>query len=167
MPSHIPSLADLLDQVGDSFELSLDLKGGGVNGESIGAVVIATVREAAPALLPRLWLCSPSWEQLVALRSLDETVKLVDSTRLAKIKEGLERRANTLAHHGIDAVNLHHTDWTGGLVALVHRFGRYALGWDLQVERLLHDAFRMGLDGVFSDWVDRMMDAHRAQIGSS
>ena len=50
-------------------------------------------------------------------------------------------------------------------MALVHRFGRFALGWDLQMDRLLHDAFRMGLDGVFSDWVDRMMDAHRAQIG--
>jgi hypothetical protein len=24
---------------------------------------------------------------------------------------------------------------------------------------------RMGLDGVFSDWVDRMMDAYRAELG--
>ena len=26
-------------------------------------------------------------------------------------------------HAGIDAVNLHHTDWTGGLTTLFHRFG--------------------------------------------
>jgi hypothetical protein len=24
----------------------------------------------------------------------------------------------------------------------------------------------MGLDGVYSDWVDRMVDAYRAEIGS-
>lgn len=160
LPAHIPSLAEFLDRVGSDFEFSLDLKGAGT-----GEVVIATVRETAPELLPRLWLCSPAWEQLLPLRGLDQDVKLVDSTRLARIKEGLERRAHTLSQHGIDALNLHHTDWSGGQVALVHRFGRFALGWDLQMDRLLHDAFRMGLDGVFSDWVDRMMDAHRAQIG--
>jgi hypothetical protein len=26
--------------------------------------------------------------------------------------------------------------------------------------------FRMGIDGVHSDWVDRMMDAYRAELGA-
>lgn len=160
LPAHIPTLAELFERCGSGFDLSLDLKGAGS-----GEAVVAVVKDVAPSLLPRLWLCSPTWQELVPLRSLDPTVKLVDSTRLAKIKEGMERRMATLAEHGIDAVNLHHSDWSGGMVALTHRFERYALGWDLQQERVLRTAFRMGLDGVFSDWVDRMIDAHRAEIG--
>jgi glycerophosphoryl diester phosphodiesterase len=87
-------------------------------------------------------------------------VKLVDSTRLARIKEGPERRAASLAEHGVDALNMHHSDWTGGLTTLVHRFGRYALSWDLQLERILDAGLHMGVDGVMSDWVDRMVDSY-------
>jgi glycerophosphoryl diester phosphodiesterase len=91
---------------------------------------------------------------------------LVDSTRLANLKEGPERRAATLRAEGIDAVNLHHSDWNGGMVALFHRFDRVAFGWDMQEPHILQDAFRMGLDGVYSDWVDRMMEVYVAEIGS-
>ena len=69
------------------------------------------------------------------------------------------------AEQGIDAVNLHHSDWNGGLVALFHRFDRVAFGWDMQEPHILQAALRMGLDGVFSDWVDRMMDAYTAELG--
>jgi glycerophosphoryl diester phosphodiesterase len=103
---------------------------------------------------------------LVPLRSLDDDVKLVDSTRLQRIGEGPERRAAILAEHGIDGVNLHHSDWNGGLVTLFHRFGRTAFGWDMQHEHILRPALRMGLDGVFSDHVDVMVDAYRAELGA-
>jgi len=83
-----------------------------------------------------------------------------------RIKEGVERRAATLAETGIDSINMHHTDWNGGLVALFHRFDRYALGWDMQQSHVLNDGFRMGLDGVFSDHTDRMMEAYATQIGN-
>jgi glycerophosphoryl diester phosphodiesterase len=161
LPAHMPALADLAERMSPGIHLSLDLKS-----TFAGSIAIETIREAAPGLLPTLWLCSPTWESLVPLRNLAEGVRLVDSTRLARLKEGPERRAATLASAGIDAVNLHHTDWNGGLVALFHRFGRFALGWDMQFERPLRDGLRMGLDGVFSDWVDRMMDAVRAEIGT-
>jgi glycerophosphoryl diester phosphodiesterase len=72
------------------------------------------------------------------------------------MKEGPERRAATLRVEGIDAVNLHHTDWNGGLVALFHRFERACLAWDLQHEHLLQATLALGMDGVYSDWVDRM-----------
>ena len=60
---------------------------------------------------------------------------------------------------------MHHTDWNGGLVALFHRFERITFGWDMQFEQVLRPALRMGLDGVYSDWVDRMMDAYRIELG--
>ena len=158
LPSHIPTLAGLFQACGTAFHLSLDLKQDG-----IGPTVIETVREAAPDLLPRLWLCHPGVEELATLRSHDSTIKLVNSTRLSRMSRGPERRAATLADLGIDAVNLHHTDWTGGLTALFHRFERVAFGWDLQFEHVLRPAIRMGLDGVYSDHVDVMVDALAAE----
>ena len=158
LPDHIPTLAELFDTCGSDYHLSLDLK----HAEA-GEAVIRTVQQVAPALLPRLWLCHPDWRVVAELRHVDPDVKLVDSTRLARMKEGPERRAALLAEAGVDAVNLHHNDWTGGLTTLFHRFGRYTLAWDLQYEHLLRTVLRMGIDGVFSDWVDRMNDAFAAE----
>ncbi len=83
----------------------------------------------------------------------------MDSTRLRLMKDGAERRAAELAAAGIDAVNLHHSDWNGGHVALFHRFGILTLAWDCQFERVLNEMLDAGMDGVFSDHVDRMMAA--------
>jgi glycerophosphoryl diester phosphodiesterase len=157
LPSYVPTLGDLLDTCGSDYHLSIDLKD-----PRTGPRIIAVVREAAPTMLPRLWLCH-DWQVVATLRTLDADVKLVDSTRLKRMKEGPERRAATLAREGIDAVNLHHTDWTGGLTTLFHRFHRCTLAWDLQFEHPLRTLVRMGIDGVFSDWTDRMVDALAAE----
>jgi glycerophosphoryl diester phosphodiesterase len=96
---------------------------------------------------------------VAAWREVSTEVRLVDSTRLDRIKEGPERRAATLAGAGIDAVNMHHVDWTGGLVTLFHRFEVLAFGWDAQLPRVLGELVDMGIDAVYSDHVDRMVDA--------
>lgn len=158
LPAHIPTLRSLLDECGTGYHLSLDLKQDG-----IGPAVIDTVHAAAPDLLERLWLCHPGVDELARLRSHDATVKLVNSTRLSRMNRGPERRAATLADLGIDAVNLHHSDWTGGLTSLFHRFERFAFGWDMQFDHVLRPAIRMGIDGVFSDHVDVMVDALAAE----
>ncbi|HUR19087.1 MAG TPA: glycerophosphodiester phosphodiesterase [Acidimicrobiales bacterium] len=156
LPPHIPSLEDLYDSCGTSFELSLDIK------DPHAAPAVVAIARGLEGALPRLWLCSPSWEQTAEWRQLSEDVRLVDSTRLRKIKEGPERRAAVLADKGIDAVNLHHTDWTGGLTTLFHRFERLALGWDCQHERVLAALLGMGIDGVYSDDVETMVDVLNA-----
>jgi glycerophosphoryl diester phosphodiesterase len=84
---------------------------------------------------------------------------------VSRIKEGPERRAATLAEHGVDAVNLRRDDWTGGLSALFHRFERVAFGWDLQLDYQLAEGLRMGLDGVFSDHVDVMRAVFDLEVG--
>ena len=161
LPSYIPTLAELFEECGTHFHLSLDLKG-----EGVGMAVLEVVRGVAPDLLSRLWLCEPRFQDLLPLRAHTDGAKLVDSTRLGRIKEGPERRAATLASEGIHAINMHHTDWNGGLVTLFHRFGLGAIAWDLQFEHVLRPMYRMGIDGVHSDWVDRMMDAYRAELGA-
>ena len=158
LPDHIPALAELFDRCGTGYHLALDLKDA-----ASGLAVIDVAKESAPAMLEKIWLCAPQWETLLPLRG--QGVRTVDSTRLSRIKEGPERRAATLREQGIDAVNLHNSDWNGGMVALFHRFDRVAFGWDVQEPHLLQAAFRMGLDGVFSDWVDRMIDVYKTEIG--
>jgi glycerophosphoryl diester phosphodiesterase len=160
LPIHIPSLTDLMEaHPENAFALSLDLKG-----PDSGLAVIETVRMIRPDLLPRLWLCHPDRTVLAELRHLDRDVKLVHSTRLSQMKEGPERGASVLRDLNIDCVNLHHTEWTGGLMAMFHRFDRYCFAWDVQHDYLLTKLIRMGADAVYSDWVDRMMDAMRQEV---
>lgn len=161
LPDHIPTLAELIAACGTGYQLSLDLKAPGT-----GEAVIDVLRSVAPDLLPTTWLCHPSFDALVALRPIDERVRLVDSTRLAKIAEGPERRAARLAEAGIDGINMRNLDWNGGLVALFHRFGRTAFAWDLQFEHHLRPAYRMGIDAVYSDYVDRMYESFRIEVGT-
>ncbi len=156
LPSHIPSLEQLLQHCGTQYQLSLDIKD-----PVVFETIEQTVANIDESMLERMWLCHPSSEMLLSKRDSILNCKLVDSTRLAKIKEGPERRAANLASSGIEACNMHHTDWNGGLVALFHRFNIVTFGWDMQHESVLENAIRMGLDGVFSDWPDRMIEASK------
>jgi len=153
LPAHVPTASEMFEACPGTYEFSVDIK----DPDAIGPF-LAAVRETAPSLEGRLWICHYDWELVSTWRPLT-AAKLVDSTRLSRMKEGPERRAALLREKAIDAINLHHTDWNGGLVALFHRFDRFALGWDLQHEHQLGECLRMGLDGVFSDWTDRMMEA--------
>lgn len=152
LPPHIPSLADLYDEIGTDLPLSLDVK----DVDAFEATV--AVAEAADAAA-NLWLCHPSWTVVASWRTRSDEIQLVDSTRLAKIEEGPERRAMSLSDAGIEVINMHQSDWTGGLTTLFHRFGVECFGWDAQQPRILDGLLDMGIDAVYSDHVDRMVDA--------
>jgi glycerophosphoryl diester phosphodiesterase len=154
LPAYIPSLRDLYEHCGTDFQLSLDVK----DVDAFSAV-LAVAGEMGKDTIARLWLCHGQWQLLEAWRSRSTQVKLVNSIRLRSIKEGPERRAATLADSGIDAINMHATDWTGGLTTLFHRFERLAFAWDAQFDRVLRALLRMGCDAVYSDHVDRMVEA--------
>jgi glycerophosphoryl diester phosphodiesterase len=157
LPSHIPTLADLYAEVGTDLDLSLDVKDPAAFDD-----VIAVARAAGDDALDRLWLCHHDWKLVATWRQRCHEVRLVDSTHLKRIPEGVEQRAASLADAGIDALNLHHSEWTGGFAALLHRFRRLAFGWDAQHDRILHELLDAGLDGVYSDHVDRMVAAINA-----
>ena len=152
LPAHIPTLAELYDHVGTAFELSLDVK----DPAAFEAVADVAASRGAEG---RLWLCHPDVELLAGWRAARAGVRLVNSTRLAGMKDGPERRAAQLRDAGVDAVNLHHGEGSPGLVALFHRFGRCAFGWDAQHVRVVTTLLQAGCDGVFSDHVDRLVDA--------
>jgi len=154
LPDHIPTLSELYDTVGSDFDLSLDLKDG-----DAAAEVIASARDLGHEGETRLWLCHDDLPTLESFRPLSTDARLVHSTRLRHLNERPEQHAARLQRLGIDAVNLHHSEWSGGLITLYHRFGIFCLGWDAQFERILVDLLDAGIDGVYSDHVDTMTDA--------
>ncbi len=164
LPEHIPTLRELLDACGTAYALSLDLK----DPDSAEAIV-EVINEVDSSMLERTWLCEASLNRVIELRELfgDTPIRLLQTTRLERIKGTPERRADQLKRHRIDGINLHRTDWNGGLVSLFHRFDLVSFGWDMQHEHELRDSLRMGLDAVYSDYVDRMSNAFRAEIGNS
>jgi glycerophosphoryl diester phosphodiesterase len=151
LPEHIPTLSELYETVGTHLPLSLDVK----DPDAMDAVLDAADQVGAR---DRLWLCNPYPDVLVPWRERAEGARLVVSCKL-KAFQGPERAAAELSAAGIDAVNLHHGEWSGGLITLFHRFGLYTLGWDTQLPRHLAELLDMGVDGLFSDHVDRMMEA--------
>lgn len=157
LPSHIPTLDELYEACGADFELSLDV----MDPDAFAPMLAAADEHAATA---RLWACHSDWKLVQTWREASPEVKLVDSTRLRRIAEGPERRAATLAEVGIDALNMHWTDWNAGLVTLLHRFERCAFAWDAQQPRALSLTFAYGVDGVYSDHVDRLMEALSDQV---
>jgi hypothetical protein len=64
-----------------------------------------------------------------------------------------------VARAGLDAVALPHSDWSGGMVALMHRFEMEALGTDAQFPRIIDALLNAGIDGIYSDHVDDLMGA--------
>lgn len=149
----VPRLADLYGECGTDFELSIDCK------QREAARPMVDVARAAGAGVPgRLWLCSGSRRLLQELRADAPDVKLVFSPgRLPVPPTAAERHAADLAADGIDCLNLHHSEWTKGLVTLFHRFDLAAFAWDTQETRHILSVLRMGIDGIYCDRVDRMV----------
>ncbi len=152
LPAHVPELVDLYRSCGTAFALSLDVKD-----SAAFEGIMDAAREVDAAV--SLWLCHPELEQLAEWKSRCSPARLVHSTRTTALERGTEHHASRLREVGIDAVNLHHSEWSAGTVALYHRFGRYCFGWDAQQPRVISALLDMGIDGIYSDHVDRMVDA--------
>ena len=151
----VPRLADLYAECGTDFELSIDAKE-----EAVIGPMVEVARSAGGGAPGRLWVCSPDLEVLRARRLELADVKLVHSPGFGGVTPaGFERHASDLAAAQVDALNLHHSDWSLGTVTLAHRFDLKAFAWDTQEMRHLLRALRFGIDGVFSDRADRMLAA--------
>ncbi|MFQ5557954.1 MAG: glycerophosphodiester phosphodiesterase, partial [Acidimicrobiales bacterium] len=151
LPRHVPTLAELYEAVGTDLPLSVDVKDEAVFS---GLVRVARDHEAAD----RLWVSHHDLDLLVRWHELAPAVNLVNSTRLDQLSGGPERRAAELARERVAAINLRRPDWTGGLTTLFHRFEVLAFGWDAQHERHIEELVDMGIDAVYSDHVDRMVE---------
>ncbi len=148
----VPRLADLYAELGTGFELSIDIKDRAAAGP-----LLAVADAAGPEARGRLWLCSPSVRFLRELRSVAGPAHLVHSRSRRHLPEPLERHAANLAAAGVAAMNLHHREWTAGIVTLFHRFDIQAFAWDAQEVRYIRALLEMDIDAIYSDHTDRMV----------
>ncbi|WP_166354765.1 glycerophosphodiester phosphodiesterase [Phytoactinopolyspora limicola] len=154
LPAYIPTLDELYASCGTDYELSLDVKD-----VATAARILDIARAAGSGAVGRLWLCHPDWTIVRRWRAASADVRLVDSTRLDRIDEGLARRAATLASSGIDVLNMNQVDWTADHVAIAHEHGVLAFGYEAHTDDVLHRLLATGVDAVYSDYVDRMVRA--------
>ena len=159
LPSHIPTLEKFYEEIGTDFHFSIDVK----DEEAYESIV--RISSESSFDLSRLWLCHHKVDVTVRNRGIYPDVRFVDSTRLSRMKEGPERRCALLLEHGVDALNMHHSDWNGGLVTLAHKFELFAFSWDMQFEHVMTNHFRMGVYAVYSDYVNRLVDVYSAEVG--
>ena len=159
LPAHVPSFAEVIAELGRDYEFSLDVK------DPSAVEPLARAVSESGFDPSRLWLCSPDLEVLGSCGRSIPGAPLVNSTRIDRIAGGLELHMSRCAAAGISAVNLHHTQWSGGNVTLVHRFGLLAFAWDLQYEEPLRNVIRMGMDAVYSDDVDLMTRVFADEAG--
>lgn len=145
------SLAELFEECGTSFDLSLDMKGAGT------AAATVAVARAAGFDLSRLWLCGGT-ARCTEWRALDPRIRLVTDMRWRDALLHSDATLTALAAQGIDAVNLRHGRWTRRLVEKAHACGLLAFGWDVQTRWGMRRIRKLGLDGVFSDHPSLLVD---------
>jgi len=160
LPKHVPTLAELYEACGSDFELSLDV----MHPEAARAVVAVARESGDPA---RLWLCHWNWRVVAGFRALDPAVRLVDSTRVRVMQSDPGERAERMVALGIDALNLHWSDWNEALADTFRARDRALFGWDAQDDAALTRLLGLGMDAVFSDHVPRMMKAIRGERRSA
>jgi glycerophosphoryl diester phosphodiesterase len=159
LPAHIPSLEELYEKCGVGFELSLDVKDPG----AVGAIMNVSIAAGAAE---HLWLCYHDGREMARWRDLTGSASLVESTSLSRIPEGLGARAQTLNQAGIAALNLRRSAWDPDRVATVHEAGLLAFGWDAQTSRQISRLLELGVDGIYSDHVSRMVAVLTARRGA-
>lgn len=153
LPRTIPHFGDLLNIGEPDVPISIDI---------CDPAAMRLINDVAKARTSarEIYICHPNLDLLASWKSDYPKFKYVNSIRLHKISEGPERRCANIARLGVDVLNMHHTDWNGGLVALAHRFNIGAFSWDLQHIEQIQSALLMGVDAIYSDWPDRMVDAN-------
>jgi glycerophosphoryl diester phosphodiesterase len=154
LPAHMPTLDELYETCGTNFALAVDVK------SQVIAAALAKVAGGYGAA-DRLWVVAPHSAHLEAVE-LGGARRAV--TLRGEVMRSWRRRAvlPQMRKAGVEAINARWMWWTRSMVREVHDLGMLAFGYDAQRRFSLERSFRIGLDGVFSDHVGRMLAARAA-----
>lgn len=153
LPGHFPALESLCQIIGPTTDLSIDVK----DPKAIHGIIQTRGRSGSVALR-HTWICDADVERLVSWRALDPDVRLVASLRRRHLASTSFPR---LSARGIAALNLPHRTWTPALVEACHGAGLWAFAWGVQRPRRMHTLLDWGIDALYSDHTDRLVDALR------
>lgn len=149
LPGHIASLDELYATCGVDFDLAID-----VRLPEVAAAVLGVARSHSAA--GRLWLVGGTPALLAGWQELEHDGHFAMSIGL------VDRRGHIIEaarQAGADALNMRWPWWSQGWVRRVHDAGLSAFAYDAQSAGALSRCARLGVDGVFSDHVDRMQKA--------
>ncbi len=163
LPGHIPTVDEVQVAVGTAVDLSIDVKDASAFGE------LMRIRHAAGhEVVRRTWLCHPDPSLLADWRSLDVDVRLVASTRRRHLLRRATCAPRSLAAAGIDVVNLRGDTWSRELVGRCHEAGLLTFAWNIQRRRRMRTLLAWGIDGLYSDHTDRLVETlHLERVPST
>lgn len=145
------TLDGLFEAIPTTIDISIDLK----DPDAFGGLVRSANDHRRD--LRRIWVCHPQLEVFARLRKTCDELRFVHTTSLREISRSPELHAQKLVTSGIEVCNMHWRDWSGGSIALFHRFGVACFGWGLRHEREMIELLRMGVDAVYGDDVQVML----------
>jgi glycerophosphoryl diester phosphodiesterase len=149
LPAHIATLDELYEQCGTDFALAVDVKT-----PAVTAALVATAARHDAA--HNLWVVAPAAAQLADIRDAHRVVTIRGNVLRSRRRP---RALAAAAELDVAAINARWMWWNRGLVEQVHRMGMLVFGYDAQRTISLDRSFRIGVDGVFSDHVDRLVTA--------
>jgi glycerophosphoryl diester phosphodiesterase len=150
LPTHLVTLDELYERCGTDFELSIDVK----SPPAAAAIVAIAKRFDAT---DRLWIVEP-------LATAQDGLDLAGAHRAVTVRGGSLRsrhRAeafNRAREAGIEAVNARWLWWTRQAVDEAHTLGLLGFGYDAQHRLAVKRCVAIGLDAVYSDHIDRLVD---------
>jgi glycerophosphoryl diester phosphodiesterase len=149
LPAHMPTLDELYAACGTDFDLAID-----VHTAAIAKAVMAVADHHDAS--DRVWLVAPAASQLERLHGGHRAVTVRGNVLRS------HRRHEVLAEArdaGVEAINARWMWWSRAIADEVHAMEMLAFGYDAQRRSSLDRSVSIGLDGIFSDHVDRMVAA--------
>ncbi len=141
LPADVTVLTEVLTDVADSAPLLLWL-----GGDREFEAVVASAR-TVDGLEPRLWLVCSDHNELIRWRPRT-TARLIHATARNNVRGGVEKLLAALHGDDLDGITMPHADWSGGTIALAHRFELLTHASGARHSRELAAVIDAGIDAV-------------------
>ncbi|MDH5519413.1 MAG: hypothetical protein OEZ14_02655 [Acidimicrobiia bacterium] len=145
LPRELPTVAALLARTTDRNPFLVT-----VVGDSVFEAVLTAARELGSEVEKRLWLVGQERTDLIRWRPRTGAVLLLDTAR-RKVGDGTEKLLAALHGDDLDGVTMPHGDWSGGTIALAHRFGLRTHASGARHNRELAAVIDAGIDAVSAE----------------
>lgn len=157
--AHIPTLAEVLDAFAPRTLLNLEMKTSPRREQLVKACVDAvTARGATGAVV----FSSFDHDALRLLR------RLLPAARIGVLAAGGEMEAAFACAAELGAENIHPSmeEVTRNMVSRAHAAGLQVWTWTANSDMAIACVIDCGVDGVFSDWPERVVEVRQAEEGS-
>ncbi len=141
----VPTITALLARLPDPNPLLV-----AVGGDSHFEAILAAARDLGSEVEKRLWLAGHEHQDLIRWRPRTDAVLLLATAR-RRVGDGVEKMMAALHGDDLDGVSMSHGDWSGGTIALAHRFGLRTHAHGARHSRELAAVIDAGIDALTAE----------------